>query len=214
MTDDIVELVRARAANPRTIHDMAQGLSPAPKIYPPATAEDIEKAEASLGFELPALLKRIYTEIGNGGFGPGYGLVGTAGGYDGCIGGDVLSLYGGYRENPPGGMPEWPEKVLPICTWGCDIYSCLDCSKLEAPVLVYGGGGEHALGYEGLEITMEAADGRVIEIDGPEDLGLEPDPDAPAPPPAQLVPNKPTLEAWLADWARGVDLWGEMEGLR
>lgn len=77
----------------------------------------------------------------------------------------------------------------------------------------YGGGREHALGYEGLEITMETADGEVFKIDGPEDLGLEPDPDAPAPPPAKLVPHKATLETWLADWARGVDLWGEMEGL-
>jgi hypothetical protein len=36
MTDDVVEIVRARAANPDTIHDMAQGPSPAPKIYAPA----------------------------------------------------------------------------------------------------------------------------------------------------------------------------------
>lgn len=123
----------------------------------------------------------------------------------------MLSLYGGYREKPPGGMSEWREKMLPVCTWGCDIYSCLDCGKPEAPVLVYGGGGEHALGYEGLEITMETADGEVVKIDGPEDLGLEPGPDAP--PPAQLVAHKATFEAWLAYWARGVDLWSEMEGL-
>ena len=213
MTDDIVELVRARAANPGTIHDMAQGLSPAPKIYPPASVDDMAAAEGRLGFGLPALLKRIYIEIGNGGFGPGYGIIGITGGYDGWTGGDVLSLYAGYRENPPGGMPEWSEKTLPVCTWGCDIYSCVDCSKPEAPVLVYGGGGEHALGYEGLEITLETADGQVIEINGPEDLGLEPDPDAPAPPPAQLVLHKATFEQWLADWARGVDLWGEMERL-
>lgn len=211
MTDDIIERVRVRASNPDTIHDMAEGLSPVPEIYPPATADDIAAAEVRLGFELPALFKRLYMEIGNGGFGPGYGLIGLGGGYDGCVGVDLESLYGGYRENPPGGMTEWPEKKLPVCTWGCDIYSCLDCSKPKAPVLVYWGG-EHALGYEGLEITMETADGEIVEIDGPEDLGLEPETEGPVPP-AELITHKATFEQWLADWARGVDLWGEMEGL-
>jgi hypothetical protein len=211
MTDDIVEQVRARASNPDTIHDMARGLSPAPKIYAPVTTEDIAAAESRLGFELPALLRRIYTEIGNGGFGPGYGLVGLGGGHDGWVGGDLESLYVSNRQNPPGGIAEWPEKVLPVCTWGCDIYSCLDCSKPDAPVLVYWGG-EHVLGYEGLEITMETADGEVVEIDGPEDLGLEPETEGPVPP-AELVPHKATFEQWLADWVQGVDLWGEMERL-
>lgn len=28
-----------------------------------------------------------------------------------------------------------PEKLLSICEWGCNIYSCIDCSKPEYPVL-------------------------------------------------------------------------------
>jgi hypothetical protein len=40
----------------------------------PVTMEELAQAEEQLGFALPALLRRIYLEVGNGGFGPGYGL--------------------------------------------------------------------------------------------------------------------------------------------
>jgi hypothetical protein len=49
-----------------TIHDMAQGLSPAPKKCPIAAPEQIAATEAALGFSLPELLKRIFSEIGTG----------------------------------------------------------------------------------------------------------------------------------------------------
>jgi hypothetical protein len=39
-----------------------------------ATAEMIEEAEAVTGFRLPPLLRRLYLEVGNGGFGPGTGI--------------------------------------------------------------------------------------------------------------------------------------------
>src|SRR5258708_13239995 len=40
----------------------------------PVTGEDLAQAEAQLGFGLPSFLRRLYLEVGNGGFGPGYGL--------------------------------------------------------------------------------------------------------------------------------------------
>ncbi|MFI6849517.1 SMI1/KNR4 family protein [Kitasatospora sp. NPDC050467] len=42
--------------------------------FPPLTAAEIEHAEQQLGYRLPPLLRRIYTEIGDGGFGPESGL--------------------------------------------------------------------------------------------------------------------------------------------
>src|SRR5216683_6367148 len=42
---------------------------------PPATGEELAHAEAQLGFELPSFLRRLYLEVGNGSFGPGYGLL-------------------------------------------------------------------------------------------------------------------------------------------
>ena len=41
----------------------------------------IESAETVFGFSLPPLLRECYLEIGNGGFGPGLGLIGVEGGY-------------------------------------------------------------------------------------------------------------------------------------
>jgi hypothetical protein len=40
----------------------------------PTTAEKIIKAEAIFDFSLPTLLKRVYLEVGDGGFGPGLTL--------------------------------------------------------------------------------------------------------------------------------------------
>ncbi len=28
----------------------------------------------------------------------------------------------------------WPERVIVLCDWGCNIYSCLDCSSPELPI--------------------------------------------------------------------------------
>jgi hypothetical protein len=37
--------------------------------------------EKQLGLSLPALLKSVYLQVGNGGFGPGLGLIGLKRGY-------------------------------------------------------------------------------------------------------------------------------------
>jgi hypothetical protein len=38
----------------------------------PIDVSELKLAEAKLGFPLPPLLKRLYADIGNGGFGPGF----------------------------------------------------------------------------------------------------------------------------------------------
>jgi len=42
----------------------------------PASPEAVDEAEEAFGFPLPGLLRRLYAEVGNGGFGPGYGIPG------------------------------------------------------------------------------------------------------------------------------------------
>jgi SMI1 / KNR4 family (SUKH-1) len=49
--------------------------------YPPANAEQLQATEAALGFSLLPLLRWLYTEVANGGFGPGAGIQGALGGY-------------------------------------------------------------------------------------------------------------------------------------
>jgi hypothetical protein len=50
--------------------------------YPPASAEQLLATEEALGFPLPPVLRALYAEVANGGFGFGYGLRGAIGGFD------------------------------------------------------------------------------------------------------------------------------------
>ena len=54
-----------------------------PPSYPPATEAQLRQTEAELGFPLPADLRRLYTEVTNGGIdvGPVYEFFGAAGGF-------------------------------------------------------------------------------------------------------------------------------------
>ena len=48
--------------------------------FPPASEEQLAATESALGFSLSPLLRAIYAEVANGGFGPGTGLRGAIGG--------------------------------------------------------------------------------------------------------------------------------------
>src|SRR6266849_9811607 len=96
------------------------------RVRPPVTPADLLRAETLLGFALPPFLKRVYLEVGNGGFGPGYGLA-------------PLFTPALFPEEEVYFQPslvhttlwyrgeDWPETLLYLCTWGCTIYSSIDC---------------------------------------------------------------------------------------
>jgi hypothetical protein len=97
-----------------------------PPLTPPASVGAIEAAEYLIGHRLPTLLRRLYTEVGNGGFGPGYG---------------IIDLPERDRDRHP--RNELPRRLwnaacpagvvlFPLCTWGCGIYSFVDCADGEA----------------------------------------------------------------------------------
>jgi SMI1 / KNR4 family (SUKH-1) len=113
----------------------------------PVTEEELLQAEAQLDFVLPALLRRIYLEVGNGSFGPGYGLLplneippNAGHGLDSLVTAyqamrafsqkDIDQYFAEEDEKPA----LWPERVLILCDWGCNIYSCLDCSASDLPI--------------------------------------------------------------------------------
>jgi hypothetical protein len=97
--------------------------------YPPASEAQLAETEALLGFSLPATLRTLYATLANGGFGPGYGLVGVIGGapestFD-------THLAEAYREERalsrhPESFLQWPRRVLRFVEWGCTIWSCID----------------------------------------------------------------------------------------
>lgn len=104
-------------------------------LSPPCSAQTIIQAQSDLGFRLPELLKGIYTTIANGGFGPGYGVMGVSGGFTDDLGHTVEKLYATYRTTSPEDPTwKWPEGWLPICHWGCVIYSAIDCLNPPYPV--------------------------------------------------------------------------------
>jgi hypothetical protein len=102
---------------------------------PPASEAAVRAAERRLGFRLPETLREIYLTVANGGFGPGYGVMGVEGGFTDDMGHTVADLYEIYREGDPTDPTWlWPEGLVPICHWGCVIYSAVDCSQESAPV--------------------------------------------------------------------------------
>ncbi|MPZ40899.1 MAG: hypothetical protein GEU95_23170 [Rhizobiales bacterium] len=117
---------------------LAASMEAAPcRLYPPASAEQVAQTETLLGFALPPLLRDLYMQVANGGFGPGFGLIGLEDGaslYEGANDGDIAFIYRSFLRHRTRNEP-WAEKLLPICHWGCTYYSYLDCALPQAPVM-------------------------------------------------------------------------------
>ena len=96
--------------------------------FGPALNEDVDDTESKLGFRLPEVLRLIYTNIGNGGFGPGRGgcLIGVRGGFEGTLG-TIVAEYEGMKDGAKYLGLEWPAGLLPFCDWGDNISSCVSC---------------------------------------------------------------------------------------
>jgi hypothetical protein len=105
----------------------------------PASIHAIEKAESQLTFKLPPLLRACYLEIGNGGFGPGYGLIGFEGGAQSDFG-SITETYNQLKSDQQSLGNEWPLQLLPFCDWGCNVFSCVDCSNEYAPISIFDAG--------------------------------------------------------------------------
>jgi len=131
--DDIVAATRQRLETKVT--DLGQSWRPRLiSSEPPDFASD----ESRLGFALPPLMKRIYKEIGNGGFGPGYGLIGLSNGvpnYDGRTAPEIYESLRGSSTDEPNW--KWPERLLPLCDWGCAISSCVDCADPDFRIRIF-----------------------------------------------------------------------------
>ena len=102
----------------------------------PLDEATIKSVEARLGFFLPPLLKRVYCEVANGGFGDSYGLLGMVGGPLNEDGRDAVSVYECYRKpDPDDDYWTWPTSLLPICHLGCAMYHCIDCNTSKSPII-------------------------------------------------------------------------------
>jgi len=134
--------LRDRRAKPETRIDMKT--VPSPPLYDVATEMAVRAAERDLEVELPALLSRIYREVGNGGFGPGAGQIGLANGY---LDADGRTLPEKYRQLRSEG---WRERLLPLWDWGDAAWSCVDASSVNADIVTVG-----ELGFVRTEFSLE-----------------------------------------------------------
>lgn len=117
-----------------------------PSTVPPVTEEEMLAAEAALGFALPPLLRRLYLEVSDGDFAfflplskeryrdyfPN-SLVVWSVSMPSAMQGEIDAPWNDAAEEE--GPTLWPEKVLVIGDYGCNMYCCLDFSKPDCPVL-------------------------------------------------------------------------------
>ncbi|GAA1013674.1 hypothetical protein Aple_088170 [Acrocarpospora pleiomorpha] len=100
--------------------------------YPPISHAELLACEKRIGHEIPELLRRVYTEVSNGGFGPSYDLLGLPPGghreYE--IGLDALETY-----------EEQPEvsNILgfPLVAAGCSMYWYMSLTQPGNPVCLW-----------------------------------------------------------------------------
>lgn len=84
-------------------------------LPPPADEAAVAAVESALGAPLPPVLRRVYREVADGGFGPGEGLLPLS---------ETVRVYAELRD--PGAMPRgraWPDGLLPVVKaepgWDC-----------------------------------------------------------------------------------------------
>lgn len=141
----------------------------------PAPAKAADEFEALTGYPMQPLLRRIYCEAADGGFGP-YGggrpgrrvpcgvvsLTDTKRRFSNET--SLMSLYREWVSQPSGEQEYYPRHVLPLATLGGVIWWCIDLSSREGRMW---GGDENACDRH------------------------------------WLAPQNLTLAQWLTDWLRG-----------
>ncbi|OPZ84197.1 MAG: SMI1 / KNR4 family protein [bacterium ADurb.Bin429] len=102
-------------------------------IQKPITDADLGDAESRMQVHLPRLFRRLYAEVGNGGFGPGYGLVTLAKIIEEYQ--QQLSIYNACDEDAI--ELSWPEGLIYLGTEGCTYNFFLDCRDPRYRVIMF-----------------------------------------------------------------------------
>jgi hypothetical protein len=104
------------------------------------SARELAEEESRLGFRLPPVLRELYLQIGNGGFGPGGGLLSVRQ-ISPKVDQTVATLYHQLRGSRGKRGALWQEGVVPFASWGDFIFSCVDLSATglegDPPVVRY-----------------------------------------------------------------------------
>jgi hypothetical protein len=163
--DDLIPRLQERILDPQRAVDFT--IREGQTVPPPVSTDQLGRVEGLLGFELPPLLRSLYLQVGNGGFGPGYGLFDLPLGEPGCA--DLVGMYWyvcqderqpnpdkGFNpetaeplvvlpedqewadeDNAPDIVWDWPTDLLPIFSHGCGAYECVDLTQPGAPMVLH-----------------------------------------------------------------------------
>lgn len=181
--DELIKQLKAKAD--------AEGIS---QRFPPMTLSQVAELEKALKFKLPEILKRVYTEVANGGVGPGGQLVGFQGGKltEGRLRqeddefNDAVGMYVGlmsmeiewedFDDEANDEIWEWQPGLLPLCDWEEFDLTVVDCKSKKPTALM--------MSFEGhvnIRKAFKERDETVFDF-----------------------PGTP-LEEWLASWLNGTD---------
>jgi hypothetical protein len=145
--EDLVARIKECANDPKRRTSIVRkfpklaGRHPLPE---PATRGAVQEAEARMGFPLPPLLAKLWVEVANGGFGPGYGLLGVNNEPASPL---SMSIPNVYLQWIADGSLKWRLKIVPICDWGCGIHTGADCSTAAGLIIHLSASGRKLEGY-------------------------------------------------------------------
>lgn len=134
-----MQRLKTRSRNTTSAIQMAKTVTrlkrPPVTVNPPVSAETFALANSKLGIVIPKELRWLYENVGDGGFGPGYGLFpllqnfSFSGRFDTIVSQtfDKRELSAVYEYN-------WSNNYLVICSYGCTFSSCIDISVKNSPV--------------------------------------------------------------------------------
>ena len=94
---------------------------------PPIPLSALTDLEKSKGLKIPPTLRRIYSRVANGRFGPGYGLIGVMNGHKSDYG-DLFDTAEQISSDCLKVGVEWRVGLIPIIDWGCAKWTCVDPS--------------------------------------------------------------------------------------
>src|SRR5688500_14054929 len=103
-----------------------------------ADEQALARAEQSISQRLPSFLRSVYSEVGDGGLGPGYGLLPLFQLGEEAHEDSVVGLYKAFcGVDAEDAAWRWPHRLVPFCDWGCAIRSCVDCSSDDGAVVAF-----------------------------------------------------------------------------
>lgn len=122
--DDLLQRVAARAVQ--------QAEEEGRPLRPPVADADLDRAEERLGFRLHPLLRRLYGEIADGGFGPEYSLFPLAK----IVRETMAKADRGVQGPADARRRYWPLEAVAVLDWGCAMNAVVDCRSPEGTVLL------------------------------------------------------------------------------